>query len=167
MKRFTEIKSKAQDIAEEIKQSLNEEVDKTDNKSRSNKKFYQRQSSSPEEVVGTVWSWFVILWFGIIVTLFGIILALSNSRFWLFAILLIIGLPFLVLYCVFMMIPEIKIFGFTIFSRHKFGVKNSVSIGSRFTYTLSKEFFRQNPSLAFVILILLVLIFVSLFSAII
>ena len=64
------------------------------------------------------------------------------------------------------MIPDVKIFGFTIFSRKRLGVRQSLTVGSRLSYALSREFIRQNPTFAFFIFLFLILIFVSLVVAV-
>lgn len=168
MKRIKDIKTKAQEFAEDVKESLDSEQNHSQKgASQPNQPFYQRKTSHPEEFLETIWSWFAMLWIGIFVALAGIVLALSNTKFWPFAIILFIGLLVWIPFCIFMMIPDIKILGFTLFSRRKLGIRQSLTVGSRLSYTLSREFFRQNPGWAFLLFAFFILIFVSIVIALI
>lgn len=164
MKKFTDdLKKKTKGIVEDIKESAKDEQ----NQNLQSNLATHHVASQAEEVLGTIWGWFVMLWIGIFVALAGIVLALSNTKFWPFAILLFIGLLIWIPFCIFMMIPDIKILGFTLFSRRKLGIRQSLTVGSRLSYTLSREFFRQNPGWAFFLFAFFILIFVSIVIAII
>ncbi|MHA2363179.1 MAG: hypothetical protein ACXAC7_04425 [Candidatus Hodarchaeales archaeon] len=167
MKRWKEIKDKAQTFADDIKENLSqeEETTKTDKK-QTKQPFYERKTTTPEEYLGTIWGWFWALWFGFFIALIGIVLAFSNPKFWLFAILLAIALPFWVIYCILMMIPEVKIFGFTVFNRRNLSVRQSLTVGSRLTYFLSKEFIRSSPEIAILIFGFIGVLFFSIIIAV-
>lgn len=113
-----------------------------------------------------MWSWFLLMIFGVFVGFTAFIFLLPNSSTLLLALLILLGIPFWILYCLFMMVPDITIFGVTVFSRRKLSVRNSVSVGGRIAYMFSKEFFRQHPQGAFVIFGYFVLLFLTVVIAV-
>lgn len=154
MKRFTEkIKDFADQVQEDNKQNKNTKGQKSYNYS-----FNSHNTSNPEQVIGTMWSYFFAFWFGIFISLIAIIFLLGSPRTSFLAILIIIAMPFWAIFCFVMMIPDVKIFGVTVFSRRNLSLKKSVSLGRRIVYTFSREFYRQNPVLASILVIYALLI---------
>ena len=163
MKRFTEkIKDFADQVQEENRQNKNGKTQK-----KAGYTFDSHSTSNPEQVLGTMWSYFIAFWMGIFISLFAIIALLPHPKTAFLAILIIIAMPFWALFCAFMMVPDVKIFGVTIFSRRNLSLRKSVSLGRRLIYIFTKEFYRQNPTIAIVIFSYFFLVIVFIIYAVI
>ena len=123
-------------------------------------------TSNPEQVIGTMWSYFFAFWIGLFISLFAIITFVSNPKTQLLAVLIIIAIPFWAIFCLVMMIPDVKIFGITVFSRRNLSLRKSVSLGRRILYTFSREFYRQNPLLATLLIVYFLLIIAAILYAV-
>ena len=123
-------------------------------------------TSTPEQVIGTMWSYFFAFWIGLFISLFAIITFVSNPKTQLLAVLIIIAIPFWAIFCLVMMIPDVKIFGITVFSRRNLSLRKSVSLGRRILYTFSREFYRQNPLLATLLIVYFLLIIAAILYAV-
>ena len=76
MKRFTEkIKDFAEQVQEENKQNKN---GKSQNRSGYGSNSYS--TSNPEQVLGTMWSYFIAFWMGIFISLFAILALLPHPK---------------------------------------------------------------------------------------
>ena len=163
MKRFTEkIKDFAEQVQEENKQNKN---GKSQNRSGYGSNSYS--TSNPEQVLGTMWSYFIAFWMGIFISLFAILALLPHPKTFFLAILIIIALPFWAVFCLIMMVPDVKILGVTVFSRRNLSLRKSVSLGKRLVYTFSKEFYRQNPTIAFFLFFYFFLVIAAIIYAVI
>ncbi len=154
MKKFTEkIKDFADQVQEENKQNKNGKGQKSYNYN-----FSSHSTSNPEQVIGTMWSYFFALWIGLFLSLIAVVVLISQPKTAPLGILILIAVPFWVLFCILMMIPDVKIFGVTVFSRRNLSLRKSVSLGRRIVYTFSREFYRQNPVIATFLLVYALLI---------
>lgn len=158
------IKNKINEFANQLQEDINQQKSDPTRKNRN----YQQSSyatSNPEQVIGTMWSYFFAFWIGLFISVFAVISFIGNPKTFYLAILIIIAIPIWAIFCFFMMIPDIKILGVTIFSRRSLSLRKSVSLGRRIVYTFSKEFYRQNPWLAtFLFVYLLAIIFAILYA---
>ena len=144
MKRLTDkMKDLANQVQEDNKNNQNARVQKSHSHS-----IGSFSTSNPEQVLGTMWSYFIAFWMGIFISLFAIVFLLSNPKTMFLAVLIIIALPFWAIFCFIMMVPDVKIFGVTVFSRRNLSLRKSVSLGRRIIYTFSREFYKQNPLMA-------------------
>ena len=159
------LKNKLNDFANQVQE--NSQQQKNNNQQSNygrNKNTYQ--TSNPEQVLGTMWSYFFALWIGLFISLIAVIALMGNPKTSLLAILILIAIPFWVLFCILMMIPDVKIFGVTIFSRRNLSLRKSVSLGRRILYTFSREFYHQNPLLATILLLYGALIIIAVIYAV-
>ena len=171
MKKFDKIKNKMHEKAREISSSIEEELKTKETKKGTrgqgyNKSNYMTGTSNPEQVIGTMYSYFAAFWIGTFISMIAILFLLPNQKTWFLAILIIIAWPFWAVFCLFMMIPEVKIFGVTIFSRKNLSLRQSVSFGKRLLYAFSREFYRSNPTMFTFLLVYLILVLVAIFMAI-
>lgn len=166
MKRWSDLKDKVNDFANQVQDNAQQQ-----NKNKSQSNYHQNrnnfQTSNPEQVLGTMWSYFFAMWIGIFISLFAIIFLISKPKTSFLAILILIAIPFWVIFCILMMIPDVKIFGVTVFSRKNLSLRKSVSLGKRLVYVFSKEFYRQNPLLASILVVYVVLILFAIIYAVI
>lgn len=165
MKKFDKIKDKMQEKAKEISDSIEHEI-KANKGKKTDKKSYQtfsKETTNPEQVIGTMWSYFIAFWIGTFISVFAFFMLLNDEKSWFLAVLIIIAWPFWAIFCMLMMVPTVKIFGVTIFSRKNLSLKRSVSIGKRILYTFSREFYNSNPKMFFFLLTYLILVIVALY----
>jgi len=167
MKKFDKIKDKMQEKAKEISDSIEQEIQASQRKQKKDKgesnKYldFKTGTSHPEQVIGTMYSYFVAFWIGTFISIIAFLILLPNQKTWPLAILILIAWPFWAIFCLFMMIPEIKIFGVTIFSRKNLSLKQSVTFGRRLLYTFSKGFYKTNPTMFTFLLVYLVLVILA------
>ena len=159
------IKNKLNDIANQVQEDYKNQ---NTNNQRSNQG--QRKgaysTSNPEQVIGTMWSYFFAFWLGLFISLFAIMVFLTNQKTFFLAILILIALPFWAIFCLLMMIPDVKIFGVTVFSRRNLSLRKSVSLGRRILYTFSREFVKQNPTMATLLFAYFFLIIIAVIYAV-
>lgn len=159
------IKNKLNEFANQVQEEVNhQKYNKNQSYQRNKQNNYT--TSNPEQVIGTMWSYFVAFWMGIFLSLIAILVLINNDKTFFLAILIIIAMPFWAIFCFIMMIPDVKIFGFTVFSRRNLSLRKSVSLGRRVLYAFSKEFYRSNPGMATLLFIYMVLIIVAILYAV-
>lgn len=163
MKKFTE---KIKDFADQVQEN-NKQTKNTQGQKSYNYSFNSHSTSNPEQVIGTMWSYFFALWVGLFFSLIAVVVLISQPKTVFLAVLILIAMPFWALFCLLMMIPDVKIFGVTIFSRRNLSLRKSVSLGRRIVYTFSREFYRQNPTLATILVIYALLIIGAIIYAVI
>lgn len=172
MKRFNEIKGKMQQKAKKISQSIEDELraNQKRNSTNTSKTSYHYSSSgdhsSPEQIIGTMYSYFVAFWVGTIISAIAFVMLLPSPKTWFLAVMIIIAWPFWAVFCLVMMIPEVRIFGVTIFSRRNLSLRQSVSFGKRILYTFSREFYQSNPTMATILFFYLLLVIIAIGYAI-
>ena len=159
------LKNKLNDFANQV---LDDDKQQKYGKTKQNQGTRQSPyaTSNPEQVIGTMWSYFFAFWIGLFLSLFAIITFIYNPKTQLLAILIIIAIPIWAIFCLVMMIPDVKIFGITVFSRRNLSLRKSVSLGRRILYTFSREFYRQNPLLATLLIVYFLLIFAAILYAV-
>ena len=159
------LKNKLKDIASQAQEDYKQQ---NQNSGKPNQKHRQNSysTSNPEQVLGTMWSYFFAFWIGLFMSLFAVMVLITNQKTIFLAILILVAMPFWALFCLLMMIPDVKIFGVTVFSRRNLSLRKSVSFGRRILYTFSREFYRQNPFMATVLLVYLGLIIVAVLYAV-
>ncbi len=125
-----------------------------------------KSTSTPEKIAFQMWGWFWALIIGCFVLFLFVLITLTNPDFWLTGILAIIAIPFWVFICLRNMIPEIKIFGFTIYSRKHLSLRQQLSVGGTIAKFFTKEFFRENPFAALSIVFFTVMFLLSIVLAV-
>ena len=125
-----------------------------------------KSTSMPEQVAFQMWGWFWALIVGSFVLLMFVIVTLTNPDFLLTGILTLIAIPFWIFICMRNMIPEIKIFSFTIYSRKHLSLRQQLSVGATIARFFTKEFFRENPFAAWSIIGFSFLFLISLVLAV-
>jgi hypothetical protein len=166
MKKWSNIKQKINDLSDQFQNDLNNQNNQNSKGKRENHYQKNYSTSNPEQVIGTMWSYFTAFWLGIFISMFAILILLPNPKTSFLAILIIIALPFWAVFCFIMMVPDVKIFGVTVFSRRNLSLRKSVSFGKRIVYAFSKEFFRQNPTMATFLFVYLFLIIIAVIFAV-
>lgn len=124
-----------------------------------------QDTTTAEEMTYHVWSWWMLLVTVLIVGMMIIIFSLSNSKFLLLGLLTLIAMPLIIIYCLIMLIPEIKIFGFTVFDPKKLATRKRLSVGRTIAQSMGREFIRQSPEAAFMILIIIALFTIAIVMA--
>ena len=159
------IKNKLNEFANQVQEEVNQQkYNSNQSQPRNRKNNYG--TSNPEQVIGTMWSYFFALWIGLFFSLIAVVVLISQPKTAFLAILILIAMPFWALFCLLMMIPDVKIFGVTVFSRRNLSLRKSVSLGRRIVYTFSKEFYRQNPGIATLLLVYFFLIIIAIIYAV-
>ena len=125
-----------------------------------------QDTTTPEDISYHVWSWWMLLVTVLVVGMMIIIISLSNSKFLLLGLLTLIAMPVIVIYCLIMLIPEIKIFGFTVFDPKKLATRKRFSVGKTIAQSMGREFIRQSPEAAFMILFIIALFIIAVVLAI-
>lgn len=159
------IKNKLNEFANQVQDEVNQQK-YNNNQSQQRNRHNNYGTSNPEQVLGTMWSYFFALWIGLFFSLIAVVVLISQPKTAFLAILILVAMPFWVLFCLVMMIPDVKIFGVTVFSRRNLSLRKSVSLGRRIVYTFSREFYRQNPGIATLLLVYFVLIIIAIIYAV-
>lgn len=107
------------------------------------------QTTTPEELYFSTWTWFWALIFAIIGCLSLFFMGVANLRFFPVGLLALIALPFIVGWCLVHMIPTVRIFGFTVFDRRKLSLRRQLSVGKEIAHVFSREFIGDEPLFAF------------------
>ncbi|MHA1450758.1 MAG: hypothetical protein ACTSP4_15225 [Candidatus Hodarchaeales archaeon] len=124
-----------------------------------------QDTTTPEDISYHVWSWWILLVTVLVIGTFIIIISLSNSKFLFLGLLTLIAMPVIVIYCLIMLIPEIKIFGFTVFDPKKLATRKRLSVGKTIAQTMGREFIRQSPETAFLIFFIIALFIIAIVMA--
>lgn len=159
------IKNKLNELANQVQDEVNQQKYNNNQPNQRNRQS-NYSTSNPEQVIGTMWSYFFAFWIGLFISLLAVVVLISQPKTALLAILILIAIPFWAIFCFLMMIPDVKIFGVTVFSRRNLSLRRSVSLGRRIIYTFSREFVRQNPTLATILFIYLFLIIIAIIYAV-
>jgi cation transport ATPase len=122
-------------------------------------------TSTAEDVYFSTWAWFWAMIFSAFVCLVIFMVGITNPRFFLVGVLALIALPFIVIWCLIHMVPTIKIFGFTIFDRHRLSLRRQLSLGKEIARLFSREFLQESPIIAFFIFAFFVIFLFSLLFA--
>lgn len=122
-------------------------------------------TTMPEEVVYSTWGWFWAMIFSLIITGAVFLTSLANPKFLLFGLLFLFGGILFAGFCLVNMIPEIKIFGFTVFSRKSLSLRQQLSFSAQISRFLGREFLRTHPTFVIFVLIFAALLILSLFTA--
>ena len=130
-------------------------------KIKTNLKSRVSDTSSPEDLYYSTWGWFFAMIFGIFICLAIFMISITNPKFILLGILSLLAMPFLVVWCLIHMIPTIKIFGFTIFDRHKLSLRRQLSLGKEIARLFSREFLDESPLIAFLFFAFIVIFILS------
>lgn len=105
-----------------------------------------KSTTKPEDIAYRTWGWFYALIIGLFVDFGVIIVAVAQGGWFLLtALLALVAAPIWGFICLRNMIPEIKIFGFTIYSRDRLSLRQQLSVGGSIARIFTREFFRQNP----------------------
>lgn len=124
-------------------------------------------TSLPEQVYYSSWAWFWAMILGIFLIFTLMIMTFVNPKFILFNILLLIAIPFWIIWCLIHMIPEIKIFGFTIFSRKQLSLRRQLSLGKEIARLFSRQFYQESPEIFFIFYAFIVFIVLAILMALI
>ena len=124
-----------------------------------------QDTTSPEDISYHVWSWWVLLVTVLITGTLIIIVSLSNPKFLLLGLLTLIATPVIAVYCLLMLIPKIKVFGFTVFDPKRLSARKRFSVGKTIAKTMGREFIRQSPEVALFIFFIAALFVVALVMA--
>jgi len=122
-------------------------------------------TSTPEELYFSTWAWFWTMLFVIFICLSFFMFSLTNPRFILVGLLVLVALPFLVVWCLIHMVPSIRILGFTIFDRRKLSLRRQLSVGKEIARFFSREFLQEDPIIAFFIFAFFAIFILSLIFA--
>ncbi|UCE14047.1 MAG: hypothetical protein JSV04_02445 [Candidatus Heimdallarchaeota archaeon] len=114
-------------------------------------------TSTPEELYYSTWTWFWMMIFSIFVCLTVFLFCLTDPRFVLVGFLVLLAMPFIVIWCLIHMVPTIKIFGFTIFDRRQLSLRRQLSVGKEIARFFSREFLQESPIIAFFIFAFMVM----------
>ncbi|MHA2074729.1 MAG: hypothetical protein ACXACU_16345 [Candidatus Hodarchaeales archaeon] len=167
---------KIKDTSKEFIDGVKEEVDEATASTREKGKEYRTvktqelktslktrvsDTSSPEDVYYSTWAWLWAMVFSVIICLAIFMVSLTNPKFLLMGILALIAMPFLVIWCLIHTIPTIKIFGFTIFDRHKLSLRRQLSLGKEIARVFSREFLDESPMIAFLFFAFVVIFILS------
>ena len=159
---FDKIKESGKDFVDGVKEEIDTAQTTTKEKSRdfTTKKSEEirttvkrraADTSSAEEIYFSTWAWFWAMLFSVIVCFSIAIFSIVNTRFIFVGLFALIALPFAVIWCLIHMIPTVKIFGFTIFDRHKLSLRRQLSLGKEIARLFSREFLQESPLIAFFI----------------
>ena len=163
---FKDIAQKAQNFVDESQTKYTSDTkSSTSSTKRSGQRWYERPSTNPSQEYYRVWSWFWVIIITFFAGLFFFFLALSSPKFWFVAILIIIAVIAIIFYSITQMIPQITIFGWTIFDRSKLSARQQLSAGTRILRIFTREFIREAPAAAFFIFLFIVLIIISIVFA--
>jgi hypothetical protein len=168
------------DTSKEFIDGIKEEFDETTAPSREKKEEYRSvkaqeiktrlksrasDTSTPDKLYYSIESWFwamiFLVFICIIIFLFSLTYGVTNPKFLLIGLLSLLAIPFVVLWCLIHMIPTIKIFGITIFDRHKLSLRRQLSIGKEIARLFTKEFLEESPIFAFLFFTFLVIFVLS------
>ncbi|MFX0114116.1 MAG: hypothetical protein ACFFB3_06180 [Candidatus Hodarchaeota archaeon] len=131
-------KEKVTSLESTIKSKVEESDEKVQNR--------MKKTTKPEDIAYRTWGWFWALIIGLFTSLVVIVFAIAQGGGWLLtAVLALIAAPVWAFICLRNMIPEIKIFGFTIYSRNKLSLRQQMSFGASIAKVFTREFFRSNP----------------------
>ena len=129
-------------------------------------KTRMEDTSSPEQVYYSSWTWFWAMIFGVFLIFTLMIMTLVNPKFLLFNILLLLAIPFWIIWCLIHMIPEIRILGFTIFSRKQLSLRRQLSLGKEIARLFSRQFYQESPEAFFIFYIFIAFILLAILLAI-
>ena len=171
---------KIRDTSKEFIDGIKEEFDETTVPSGEKKEEYRSvkaqeiktrlrsrasDTSTPDKLYYSIESWFwamiFLVFICIIIFIFSLTNSVNNPKFLLLGLLSLLAIPFLVLWCLIHMIPTIKIFGITIFDRHKLSLRRQLSIGKEIARLFTKEFLEESPMFAFLFFTFLVIFVLS------
>ncbi|MHA2297500.1 MAG: hypothetical protein ACXAEU_17815 [Candidatus Hodarchaeales archaeon] len=124
-----------------------------------------QDTTTAEEIAYQVWSWWLLLVMTLIIGVFIIMFSLTNPKFILVGLLTLLAMPVIAIYCLIMLIPEIKIFGFTIFNPRKYSYRKQLSVGRTVAKAMTREFFRQSPEVAFILFAFVAIFIISIILA--
>lgn len=105
-----------------------------------------KNTTKPDDIAYRTWAWFYALIIGLFADFAVIIIAIAQGGWFLLtALLALVAAPVWAFLCLRNMIPEIEIFGFTIYSRDRLSIRQQLSVGGSIAKVFTREFFRQNP----------------------
>lgn len=167
---------KIRDTSKEFIDGIKEEFDETTVPSGEKKEEYRSvkaqeiktrlrsrasDTSTPDKLYYSIESWFWAMIFLVFICIIIFLFSLTNPKFLLVGLLSLLAIPFLVLWCLIHMIPTIKIFGITIFDRHKLSLRRQLSIGKEIARLFTKEFLEESPMFAFLFFTFLIIFVLS------
>ncbi|MHA2231707.1 MAG: hypothetical protein ACXAB4_04385 [Candidatus Hodarchaeales archaeon] len=137
-----EKKSSWKDKVASLESTVKSKIDDSDTKVQNRMK----KTTKPEDVVYRTWGWFWALIAGLFASLAVIVFAVAQGGGWLLTgLLALVAAPVWLFICLRNMIPEIKIFGFTIYSKDRLSIRQQLSVGGSIAKIFTREFFRTNP----------------------
>ncbi|MFW9993822.1 MAG: hypothetical protein ACFFD4_17390 [Candidatus Odinarchaeota archaeon] len=128
-----------------------------------------QDTTTPEEISYRMWSWWTLLLLtliiGTFIILFSFAMAVEKPVFLLLGLMTLIAMPVIIIYSMIMLLPEIKVFGFTVFNPKRFSVRRRFSVGRAIARTMTREFFRQSPEVAFLIFAFVIIYIIAIILA--
>ncbi len=122
-------------------------------------------TSTAEGVYYSTTAWFWTMFFIIIICVSFFFYGFVNTKFLLVGFMVIIAMPFLVLWCLIHMIPTIQFFGYTIFDRSQLSLRRQLSVGKEIARFFTREFLQESPVFAFFLFLFIIIFLLALLSA--